>query len=125
MPENKQEKSCEGCGDNGCNFYGNPKEAVTCPHWIPRPKSTPPTEQKIAEAIGRINQVFLKAFDTNHPAMQDWVLVVMELKNKITKEEAREIAINTLDEVMRNEQFDIANILWIQLKYAINKAFGE
>lgn len=34
-----------------------------------------------SEAEERIDQVFLEAFETNHPAMLDWVSIKFELKD--------------------------------------------
>ena len=34
----------------------------------------------MSEAEDRLDQVFLNAFETNHPAMLDWVAIKFELK---------------------------------------------
>lgn len=47
-------------------------------HWMPKP--APPICPNVHEAEGRLDQVFIKAFETNHPAMRDWVAIKFELK---------------------------------------------
>ena len=36
--------------------------------------------KEIAKSEERLDQLFMKAFETNHPAMLDWVRIKFELK---------------------------------------------
>ncbi len=45
----------------------------------------------IPEYEERLDQLFLEAFDTNHPAMSDWALIKMELKRLRNTEHVKQL----------------------------------
>ena len=52
----------------------------------------------IPEYEERLDQLFLKAFDTNHPAMGDWALLKMELKRLRSTEHIEQLQ-NTINDL--------------------------
>lgn len=93
-PDNTRVHATHCCAEHGCK-YGDDDECpvvtgkvsgVLCEDCEPPDEQSSVTQQAGQTPESRIDQVFLQAFETNHPAMLDWVRIKFDLKKLRTLE---------------------------------------